>query len=150
MAVPYGLTATDLHERLSPERIADITDNDDQKVEQAALDTAAEIELFAGRYYAVPLAPFTGGLRTLFLDLWRWRLIFNCKPLWLNTDDKASDEYAIAQNRRRIEAWLAGLSSDERTIVLPGVAERSTDIAPSGAWSAGGGTRMSRKALSAI
>lgn len=150
MAFPYGFTANDLHERLTPARVSDITDNEDGKVEQAAVDTAAEIELFAGRYYAVPLSPFTAGLRTLFLDLWRWRLIFNCKPLWLNTDDKSSDEYAIAQHRKRIEAWLAGLASDDRVSVLPGVAERTTGVAPTGAWSTGGASRMTRGALSTI
>ncbi len=148
MAYPYGLKLEDLYERLTPARIGEITDNDNAKVELAAIDTAAEIELYAGKYYVVPLAPFTSGLRMIFLDLWRWRLIFNCKPLWLNTDDKNSDEYAIAKRRGALEAWLAGLCSEPRATVLPGVTELSSGAASSGgAWSTGSDALMTRKAL---
>ena len=148
MAYPYGLTLEDLHERLTPSRIGEITDNDNSKVERAANDTAGEIELHAGKHYAVPLAPFTTGLRTIFLDLWRWRLIFNCKPEWLNTDDKESEEYAIAQRRKRLESWLAGLSSETRSSVLPGVTEVSAGVSSTGgAWSTGTRPVMTRNAL---
>jgi hypothetical protein len=145
---PYGLKREDLYERLTPQRIADITDGDDAKVEQAAVDTAGEIELFAGKYYTVPLAPFGAGLRTIFLDLWRWRLLFNCKPEWLNTDDKESEEYAIAQGRKRLEAWLRGLASDARDSVLPGVTERATgSTTAGGAWSTGSAAVFTRASL---
>ena len=150
MAYPYGLALADLYERLTPERINEITDNDTSKVELAAIDTAAEIELFAGKYYALPLVPFTSGLRMIFLDLWRWRLIFNCKPLWLNTDDKESEEYAIAQRRKRLEVWLAGLSSNSRETVLPGLTELSasaTSNNSAAAWSAGSSPVMTRASL---
>lgn len=148
MAYPYGLGPSDLHERLSAARITEITDDDETKVEQAAIDTAAEIELYAGKYYAVPLAPFTAGLRMIFLDLWRWRLIFNCKPLWLNTDDKDSEEYAIAQRRKRLESWLVGLSSEKRETVLPGVTELQPAMPSSGgAWSTGSAPLMTRTSL---
>ena len=149
MAYPYGLSLEDLYERLPSARINEITDNDNTKVERAAIDTAAEIELYAGKYYATPLAPFTSGLRMIFLDLWRWRLIFNCKPLWLNTDDKESEEYAIAQRRKRLEVWLASLSSDARDTVLPGVAELSASSVSTSAsaWSTGSSPVMTRTAL---
>jgi hypothetical protein len=149
VAYPYGLALQDLYERLTPERINEITDNDTAKVELAAIDTAAEIELYAGKYYAVPLGPFTPGLRMIFLDLWRWRLIFNCKPLWLNTDDKESEEYAIAQRRKRLEVWLAGLCGDTRDTVLPGVAEvsNSSVSANASAWSTGSAPVMTRASL---
>lgn len=148
MAYPYGLALEDLHERLTPTRIGEITDNDNSKVERAANDTAGEIELHAGKHYAVPLTPFTAGLRTIFLDLWRWRLIFNCKPEWLNTDDKESEEYAIAQRRKRLELWLTGLSTETRSSVLPGVQELSAGVSSTGgAWSTGTRPVMTRKAL---
>ena len=148
MAYPYGLALEDLHERFTPARLSEITDNDDSKVEQAAIDVAAEIELYAGKYYVVPLAPFSAGLRMIFLDLWRWRLLFNCKPEWLNTDDKESEEYAIAQRRKRLEAWLTGLSSDDRATVLPGVAELTAGVTSTGgAWSMGSAPLMTRGAL---
>ena len=148
MAYPYGLTIEDLHQRLAAARIAEITDNDTSKVEIAAHDSAGEIELHAAKYYAVPLTPFTAGLRTIFLDLWRWRLIFNCKPEWLNTDDKDSEEYAIAQRRKRLEVWLAGLSSEPPSTVLPGVAELSAvTTSTGGAWSTGSRPVMTRAAL---
>lgn len=148
MAYPYGLKLEDLYERLTPERISEITDNNNTKVEQAASDTAAEIELYAGKYYVVPLAPFTAGLRMVFLDLWRWRLLFNCKPEWLNTDHKDSEEYAIAQRRKRLEVWLAGLCSDGRETVLPGLTELSATLrSSSGAWSTGSAAVMTRKVL---
>lgn len=148
MAYPYGLAPEDLYERLSPSRVNDITDGDASKIEQAAHDTAGEIELYAGKYYAVPLAPFTPGLRMVFLDLWRWRLLFNCKPEWLNNDDRESEEHAIAQGRKRLEIWLAGLASEDRATVLPGIAER-TSPAPttSGAWSTGSAQLMTRRSL---
>lgn len=140
--------AADLHERFTVARIAEITDNDDSKIEKAAIDTAGEIELYAGKHYAVPLTPFTAGLRTIFLDLWRWRLLFNCKPEWLNTDDKESEEYAIAQRRKRLETWLAGLSSETRSTVLPGVTELTTGVTSTGgAWSTGTRPVMTRGAL---
>jgi hypothetical protein len=92
--------------------------------------------------------PFTAGLRTIFLDLWRWRLIFNCKPEWLNTDDKESEEYAIAQRRKRLESWLTGLSTETRSSVLPGVQEASAGVSSTGgAWSTGTRPVMTRKAL---
>jgi hypothetical protein len=145
---PYGLKLEDLHERLTPQRIAEITDGDDSRIEQAAIDTAGEIELYAGKYYAVPLSPFGAGLRAIFLDLWRWRLIFNCKPEWLNTDDRESEEYAIAQRRKRLEAWLAGLPSDTRSTVLPGAVEvTSGSTSTGGAWSTGGQPVLTRTAL---
>lgn len=148
MAYPYGLGPSDLHERLPGARITEITDDDETKVEQAAIDTAAEIEMYAGKYYAVPLAPFTAGLRMIFLDLWRWRLIFNCKPLWLNTDNKESEEFAIAQRRKRLESWLVGLSSEKRETVLPGVTELQPAISSSGgAWSTGSAPLMTRTSL---
>jgi phage gp36-like protein len=148
MAYPYGLKLEDLYERLSATRIGEITDNDNSKVERAANDTAGEIELHAGKHYAVPLMPFSTGLRTIFLDLWRWRLIFNCKPEWLNTDDKESEEYAIAQRRKRLESWLAGLSSETRSSVLPGVTEVTTGVSSTGgAWSTGTRPVMTREAL---
>lgn len=144
MAFPYGFAANDLHKRLSPSRIAEITDGDASKVEEAAIDTAAEIELHAGKFYSVPLAPFTDGVRTLFLDLWRWRLLFNCRPEWLNTDDKESEEYAIAQQRRRIEKWLCEFSPGD----LPGVTAISDGASQSGgAWSIGSVPVMTRRAL---
>lgn len=144
MAFPYELTAADLHARLTPSRIEEITDGDGSKVEQAAIDTAAEIELHAGKFYAVPLAPFAGGLRTIFLDLWRWRLLFNCRPEWLNTDDKESEEYAIAQQRKRIEKWLCDFSPGD----LPGVTVVSDGASQSGgAWSTGSTGVMTRAAL---
>jgi hypothetical protein len=145
---PYGLTLEDVYERIAPARVAEITDNDNSKVEQAAHDTAGEIELHAGKYYVVPLAPFSAGLRTIFLDLWRWRLLFNCKPAWLNTSDKESEEYAIAQQRRRLEPWLAGLASEDRSTVLPGVAELTSGAtSTSGAWSTGSAPVMTRASL---
>jgi phage gp36-like protein len=145
---PYGLKLEDLYERFTPQRISEITDGDNSKGEQAAVDTAGEIELYAGKYYAIPLAPFGAGLRTIFLDLWRWRLIFNCKPEWLNTDDKESEEYAIAQRRKRLESWLIGLSSDARDTVLPGVAEvTSSTTTTGGAWSTGSTPVLTRAAL---
>ncbi|HET7437518.1 MAG TPA: phage protein Gp36 family protein [Thermoanaerobaculia bacterium] len=145
---PYDFKQEDLHERLTPARIDEITDGDDTRVEQAAIDTAGEIELYAGKYYVTPLAPFTAGLRTVFLDLWRWRLLFNCKPEWLNTDDKESEEYAIAQRRRRLESWLAGLSSDDRSTVLAGVVERGSGATSTGgAWSTGSRAVMTRASL---
>lgn len=149
MAYPYGFTLEDLYERLTSERIAEITDNDPSKVETAAHDTAAEIELYAGRYYATPLAPFTAGLRTIFLDLWRWRLIFNCKPVWLTTDDAKSDEHAIARQRKRLEVWLEGLASDTRETLLPGIADLSSGTAgkSDGAWSTGATALMTRRTL---
>ncbi|MGN6187198.1 MAG: phage protein Gp36 family protein, partial [Thermoanaerobaculia bacterium] len=106
MAYPYGFKLEDIYERMTPARVADITENDLSQVERAAIDTAAEIELHAAKYYAIPLTPFTAGLRMIFLDLWRWRLLFNCKPEWLNTDDRNSEEFALAQRRRRLEVWL--------------------------------------------
>lgn len=150
MAYPYGFAIEDLHERLSPERIHDLTDGDLTKVERAAVDTAAEIELHAGKYYAIPLTPFTSALRMIFLDLWRWRLIFNCKPEWLNTDDRNSEEFAIAQRRKRLEIWLEGLASDERSSVLPGVNEaavHSQVTLSTGAWSAAAPPLMTRRSL---
>jgi phage gp36-like protein len=145
---PYGLKLEDLYERLSPQRVGEITDGDNSKVEQAAIDTAGEIELYAGKYYAVPFAPFGAGLRTIFLDLWRWRLLFNCKPEWLNTDDKDSEEYAVAQQRKRLECWLTGLASDARETVLPGVTETATSgTTAGGAWSTGGPALFTRSAL---
>jgi hypothetical protein len=145
---PYGLQAEDLHERLTPQRIAEITEGDDNKVEQAAIDSAGEIELHAGRFYATPLAPFGAGLRTIFLDLWRWRLYYNCKPEWLNTDDKESEEYAIAQGRKRLEAWLKGLATDTRETVLPGVIEITpASTSAGGAWSTSGTPVLTRAAL---
>jgi pyridoxine 5'-phosphate synthase PdxJ len=145
---PYGLKLEDIYERMPPARVADVTDGDLSQVERAAIDTAAEIELHAGKYYQLPLAPFTSGLRMIFLDLWRWRLLFNCKPEWLNTDDKDSEEFAIAQRRKRLEAWLTGLSSDARPAVLPGVAELSTGSGTaSDAWSIGSAPVMTRRAL---
>ena len=148
MSFPYGFKLEDLYERLAPSRIDEITDNDNSTVEQAAIDTAGEIELYAGKHYAVPLSPFTAGLRTIFLDLWRWRLIFNCKPEWLNTDDKESEEYAIAQRRKRLEVWLVGLSSETRPTVLPGVAELTSGVTSTGgAWSTGTRPVMTRGAL---
>ena len=148
MAYPYGFTPEDLLQRFSQTRIDEITDNQPAKIEQAAIDTAAEIELFASRYYVTPLDPFAAGLRTIFLDLWRWRLLFNCKPEWLNTSDKDSEEYAIAARRKQLELWLAGLGSDSRETVLPGATEisasRSTNAS---AWSTGSSAVMTRAAL---
>ena len=139
MAFPYGFVADDLLERFSQKRLVEITDvtqnppttRDDAAIEQAAIDAAGELDMSAGRYYVTPLAPFTDGLGMVFLDLWAWRLLFNCKPDWLESEQKG-EGFSWSDRRKELVAWLKGLSSPKRETVLPGCTEVATRTSSSG------------------
>jgi phage gp36-like protein len=139
MSFPYGFVADDLLERFSEERLVQITDvtnnppstRDDAAIEKAANDAAGELDMAAGRYYVTPLDPLTGGLRMVLLDLWAWRLLFNCKPDWLESEQKG-DGFSWSDRRKELMAWLKGLSSPKRETVLPGVAEIAERTSASG------------------
>ncbi len=154
--MPYSLTADDLLERFSQQRLVELTDptgaaRDDAKIELAALDAAGELEMAAARYYQVPLTPFTQGLRVIFLDLWAWRLVFNNRPEWLNTADPADDNYALVRRRKELDAWLKAIANGdpEKRQVIAGCEPLTSTPEPSsgGAWSKGGGNVMTRESL---
>lgn len=150
---PYGLTADDLHARFAEQKLVEITDEtndppttrDDQLIEDAANDAAGELEGYAGAYYTLPLDPFTSTLRTNFLDLWAWRLLFNCKPDWLE-QERMSDGFSWKDRRKELVKWMEGLASGASQ--LPGVTLiSSTSSSGGGAWSAAGNNVMTRKSL---
>lgn len=154
--MPYDLTADDLLERFSEQRLVELTDpqnlaRDDEKIERAALDAAGELEMAAARYYQVPLSPFTEGLRVIFLDLWAWRLVFNNHPEWLNTADAADDNYALVRRRKELVAWLKSIgdADPEKRTVLPGCEPIASTPEPSsgGAWSRPARNVMNRSTL---
>ena len=154
MAFPYGLTANDLHERFEEAKLIQITDDvanptglrDDAKIERAAIDAAGEIAMAAASKYAVPLTPLTDEVRPILIDLWAWRLIFNNRPLWLNTTDPSEDNYAWTRRRKEIVVWLRDLQAGKFT--LPGVAlATAASPASGGSWSQGGTNVMTRAGL---
>lgn len=124
MANPYGLVADDVEARFSQEDLAEITTDaagdpiDDAKIDQAILDAASEFDGYAGRYYVTPVEPFTAFVRTKLLDLCAWRLLFNCRPRWLN----AEGEQAVVWRsvRKELVDWMKALSDEKRSQVLPG------------------------------
>jgi hypothetical protein len=82
--------------------------------------------------------PLTAFVRTKLLDLCAWRLLFNCKPLWLN--DEHEDGAVWIRARKELLDWMTGKSDPDDRIVLPGCDELSTPAAPRGrasAWSDG-------------
>ena len=139
MSSPYGFVADDLLERFSEERLVQITDvtnnppttRDDAAIEKAAVDAAGELDMSAGRYYVTPLDPFSDGLRTVFLDLWAFRLLFNCKPDWLESEQRG-EGFSWSDRRKELITWLRGLSSPKRETVLPGCTEVATRTSTNG------------------
>lgn len=154
MAFPYGFTANDLLERFSQKQLIDITDTtsstpttrDDAAIEKAAIDAAGEFEKHASRYYVTPVDPLPSWLRTDLVDLWAWRLLFNCKPDWLEQESKG-EGFSWSDRRKELLKWLSGLSSPKRESVLPGCAELSALSSASGVWSQAGTPRFTREKL---
>lgn len=153
MGFPYGLTAEDLQARFSEQKLIDITDevNDppttlnEELLEDAANDAAGELESYAGAYYQLPLQPLIGILRTNLLDLWAWRLLFNVKPDWLETE-RISDGFSWKDRRKELVKWMESLAAG--SVSLPGVTPLSaTSTTSGGAWSTGGTNVMTRKKL---
>lgn len=154
MAFPYGFAADDLLERFSEERlvqITDVTNNppttcDDVAIEKAAIDAAGEMEKHASRYYTIPVTPFPGWLRTELLDLWAWRLVFNCRPDWMEAEQKG-EGFSWTDRRKELVKWLTGLSSPKRESVLPGCTELGALTSATGVWSQGGTAKFTREKL---
>jgi phage gp36-like protein len=150
MANPYGFTAADVLARFSETELTQLTDGadtfDEEKVDQAIRDGCAEFDGAASRYYMTPISPLSEWVRTILLDLIAWRLIFNCKREWLNTDQQ--DALAWTARRKEIVAWLAGLQSPDRKIVLADVAERIAPATKNALPKAvGAGGRLTRRRL---
>ncbi len=152
MAFPYSLTANDLLARFEQQKLVEITDTthdppttrDDAKIETAANDAANELELYASQYYTIPLSPFTSTLRPLFLDLWAWRLLFNCKPDWLSTD-RSDNGFSWSDRRKELLGWLKDLQNGKAT--LPGMTEIGSSSSSGGAWATSGEGVMTRTNL---
>jgi phage gp36-like protein len=131
MAYPNGLARELILQRFSEARLVQITDQTNRPastVDEAALERAAneaygEFEQHASRFYVMPLAtPLPQWLLTILIDLWAFRLLFNCRPEWLETE-QTRDGFSWKDRRKEIVAWLEGLSSPKRESVLPGFVE---------------------------
>jgi hypothetical protein len=154
MAFPYDFVANDLRERFDEQRLIEITDvtnnppttRNDAAIEKAAIDAAGELEKHAGRYYVTPLTPFPAFLRPDFLDLWAWRLLFNCKPDWLQAEARG-EGFSWSDRRRELLTWMQGLSSPDRKSVLAGCTELSERTSASGVWATSGTPKMTREKL---
>lgn len=150
MSNAYGFTSNDVLARFSEQELEELTDGagsfDEQKVDQAIRDGAGEFDGWASRYYETPISPLTEAVRTNLLDLFAWRLIFNCKREWLNAEQEKA---LIWQGRRKeLLVWMTALGSVKRDVVLAGCVERTTPAAPRGLPKAVAGTpQMTRAKL---
>jgi len=127
MSNAYGFTSTDVLARFSADELTQLTDGEDvfdpAKVDQAIRDGCAEFDGYAARYYVTPVSPLFEWIRTILLDLIAWRLIFNCKREWLNTDQEKA--LAWTARRKEILTWMQAIGSVKRDVVLAGCVENS-------------------------
>lgn len=143
MANPYGLVADDLEDRFSAEQLSDITDGVDgaivdTKIDQAIVDAAAEFDGYAARYYVTPVTPLSAFVKTKLLDLCAWRLLFNCKPTWLNSEQEQAVVWRTV--RKELLDWMKAIGSEKREQVLAGCTELAAIKATGGkasSWSDG-------------
>lgn len=147
MAGSYSIDVDRIKARLGEERVMQLTDDDNAgaiditAVDEAIVSAEAEMHLYAGVYYDVPLRKSDGttvpdGIKDLLTDSTCWRLMTR-RPEFLRN---GADEGEFWERRRKeILAWLNAIAhaSPDRRLLVPGAVERSTAVV-----SRGGGPKI--------
>lgn len=131
----YEITTADLKRKFTEQELIELTDDantgsvDEAVIALAIASGEEEFNLYASRYYAIPVTPLPAAVKEKVIDLCAYQLMTR-RPRLLH--DEAADGPFWIRLRKELLRWLEALASEKRTALIPGADENAAPVATGG------------------